>query len=281
MKKEKFCELLSDINEKYVLEARTDRRAAKRSIWIRWSAVAACLCLIMVGASLWKNGGSLGNWSEKNGDQREDPVAGGAGVYTGELYENGGRSEGGDPAPGGEGLWPEGVDPVVASVAVLPAGAELVNVADATVVSVSETEARTLEGLGAYIPDTLPEGCRYGKAGYYETTMKDGTRYHMLRVTYECGAISVPVSFPENEGENEAEQGASEMLGHTAFVWMVWGHRPDTNLPIYQPDEVTAALIAQQEGSTFYIDCGDIYVGISSMEISAEDMLAVIQSVIQ
>ena len=243
MKKEKFCELLSDINEKYVLEARTDRRTAKQPMWIRWGAVAACLCLIMVGASLWKNGGSLGNWSEKNGDQREDPV--------------------------------------VASVAVLPAGAELVNVADATVVSVSETEARTLESLGAYIPDTLPEGCRYGKAGYYETTMKDGTRYHMLRVTYECGAISVPVSSPENGDGNEAEQGASEMLGHTAFVWMVWGHRPDTNLPIYQPDEVTAALIAQQEGSTFYIDCGDIYVGISSMEISAEDMLAVIRSVIQ
>ena len=281
MKKEEFCELLSDIDEKYVREARGERKAAKRSMWIRWSAVAACLCLVMAGAALWKKGGSLGNWSEKNGGQGEDPVAGGAGVYTGDLYENGGGSDLGEAAPGGDGMWPEGVDPVVASLAVLPAGVELANVADATVISVSKTEARALEGLGAYIPDTLPEGCRYGKAGYYETTMKDGTRYHMLRVTYECGAISVPVLSPGNEGENEPEQSASEALGQTAFVWMVWGHRPDTDLPIYQPDEVTAALIAQQEGSTFYIDCGDVYVGISPMEISAEDMLAVIQSVIQ
>ena len=281
MKKEKFCELLCDIDEKYVLEARTDRRAAKRSIWIRWSAVAACLCLVMVSAALWRNGGPLGNWSEKSGGQGEDPVAGGAGTYTGELYENGGGSDFGEPAPGGDGMWPEGVDPVVASLAVLPAGVELVNVADATVVSVSEAEARTVESLGAYIPGALPEDCRYGKAGYYETTMKDGTSYHMIRVTYEYGGETVPVPTLENGDGNEAEQGASEMLGHTAFVWMVWGHRPDTDLPIYQPDEVSVALIAQQEGGTFYIDCGDVYVGISSLEVSAEDMFAVIQSVIQ
>ena len=224
----------------------------KKSGWLRWGAMAACLCLVITGVALWGNLGQQGKIPEA-----------GAGV--------------GGEEPGG--MWPEGVDPVIASLAVIPAGVDLLDVADATSVSISEEDARAVEGLGAYIPSALPEGCYYGPAGYYETIMKDGTRYHMLRVTYESGEASVPAPEPENADETENAQMASATTGSTAFLWMVWGHRPDTDLPVYQPEELSASLIEQQEGRVFYIDYGGIYVGIGQSEISAEDLLAVIESI--
>lgn len=46
MKNEKLYEVLGDINEKYVKEAR-EYRNTKKSIWIKWGAMAACLCLMI------------------------------------------------------------------------------------------------------------------------------------------------------------------------------------------------------------------------------------------
>ena len=105
------------------------------------------------------------------------------------------------------------------------------------------------------------------------------TEYQMLWVTYEGGEASVPAPVPENADVPENAQIASEMTGSTAFLWMVWGHRPDTDLPVYQPEEVSASLIEQQKGRVFYIDYGGIYVGVEQLEISAADLLAVIKSI--
>ena len=51
MKREKFCELLGEINENYVKEAETIKKA-KKPVWVKWGAMAACLCLVVVGAVL-------------------------------------------------------------------------------------------------------------------------------------------------------------------------------------------------------------------------------------
>ena len=85
-------------------------------------------------------------------------------------------------------------------------------------------------------------GQRRRRAGYYETTMKDGTQYHMIRVTYESGqgAVTAPV--------HENVQSVSEMTGATAFLWMVWGHCSDTDRPVYQPDEVPPRFWTETEG---------------------------------
>ena len=245
MKTPKMVEAMNYIDDDLVSGAITYTRK-KKTGWLRWGAMAACLCLVITGASLWGNLGQQGKIPEA-----------GAGV--------GGEDSG--------GVWPEGVDPVVASVAVIPAGVDLLDVADAVSISISEEEARAVEGLGAYLPSVLPEGCRYGKAAHYRTMMKDGTEYQMLRVTYERGEASVPAPVPENA------QMASATTGSTAFLWMVWGHRPDTDLPVYQPEEVSASLIEQQEGRVFYIDYGGIYVGVGQSEISAAELLAVIKSI--
>ena len=49
MTNEKLYEVLGDINEKYVNEAR-EYRKAKKPVWVKWGAMSACLCLVVVGA---------------------------------------------------------------------------------------------------------------------------------------------------------------------------------------------------------------------------------------
>ena len=251
MRKEDFFEVLGDLDDGIVKGAKTSMKRnadskARMPGWIKWGVAAACLCFVIAGAAIW-NGGLFGD-----------------------APEGGGGAVGGDGTPGG--AWPEGVDPIVASVAVIPAGESLLDVADATSVPIGEEDARNVERLGAYLPDSLPEGCRYGTASYYETTMKDGTRYHMIRVAYESGQSAVPAPATEDDQ-------AAPMAGNTAFLWVVYGHRPDTDRPVYQPDEVTAQVLNQMDGGMFYIDYGGVYVGISRMDIGADELMAVIDSI--
>ena len=49
MKKEEFCEVLGDINESYVKEARMPPKA-KTSVRFQWGCLAACLCLVLGAA---------------------------------------------------------------------------------------------------------------------------------------------------------------------------------------------------------------------------------------
>lgn len=46
MKKEVFCEVLGNINEIYVKEARETKAAGKPAAWVKWGALASCLCLV-------------------------------------------------------------------------------------------------------------------------------------------------------------------------------------------------------------------------------------------
>jgi hypothetical protein len=49
MKKEEFSEVFGDINENYVKEAETVKKARKPA-WVKWGAMAACLCLVVATA---------------------------------------------------------------------------------------------------------------------------------------------------------------------------------------------------------------------------------------
>ena len=247
MRGNEFLDKMGLIDSAYI-EAANVKPKQRKYAWLKRGAMAACLCLVIVGVAVWSSSSKLfGN------------TPGGGG----------GAGEGID----GVGAWPDGIDPFVASVAVIPAEKSLSDVADATVVSINEEDARNIERLGAYLPDILPKGCRYGSASYYETTMKDGTQYHMIRVVYESGQGAVPAPVTEDD------QVAPEMSGNTAFLWMVWGHRPNTDRHIYQPDEVTTKVLDQMDGGVFYIDYGSIYIGISRMDISTEELMTVIDSI--
>ena len=93
------------------------------------------------------------------------------------------------------------------SIAVYPHYESEENVADAQIVTLSETEAYSFETLGEALPTELPEGYSYQSGYLYDTTMEDGTKYYLLRVTFadgpvpeeivtEDGGVVMPAEFP-------------------------------------------------------------------------------------
>lgn len=51
MKKEELYEAIGNIDDTYIEEAHTSKQKSPRSLWIKWAAAAACLCLILAAAS--------------------------------------------------------------------------------------------------------------------------------------------------------------------------------------------------------------------------------------
>lgn len=60
MTKEMLYEILEDVDEKYVEEARVPQKK-KRPLWVKWGVLAACLCLV-IGIGI-----QVGNWNENGG----------------------------------------------------------------------------------------------------------------------------------------------------------------------------------------------------------------------
>jgi hypothetical protein len=139
---------------KYVDEAIKYKKKSKKPIWIKWGAIAACLCLVVAGIAV----SQIPNVFPDHG----------AGIDPGRTH-------------------PDGIDPVIASIAVYPATESIEDVANATVESIAEADAYGFDTLGEYLPASLPDGYHFEKADLYETTMKDGTVYYMLRVQYTTG----------------------------------------------------------------------------------------------
>lgn len=235
----KFSEAMSELDSKYVDEAINYKKKSKKPIWIKWGAIAACLCLVVAGIAV----SQISNVFPDHG----------AGI---------------DPG----GTHPDGVDPIIASVAVYPATEKIEDVADATNESISEADAYEFDILGEYLPTSLPDGYHFGKANLYETTMKDGTVYYMLRVQYTTG-YGTP---QESTGEEVAPD--PNTLGNS-FVVFVMNYKPEVKREIYEPTDITESKLEEIGGLTFHISYGDIYVGISPDTATTDDILVVVDSI--
>ncbi len=55
MKKEDLFTLLGEVDEQYAAEALNADSHTKKSPWLKWGAMAACLCLVIIGAYLTQN----------------------------------------------------------------------------------------------------------------------------------------------------------------------------------------------------------------------------------
>lgn len=240
MNAEQLFDILGDVKEEKVAEAEQIRPVHTR--WKQWAALAACLAL--VGA-----------------------------VFTGHVHGPA-NAGGGIGAP--NGAWPEGIDPLVASVAVFPKDTfTIYDVEDATITPLTEAEAYGFEPLGAYLPKELPEGYVFYYAMLYETTMKDGTIYYMLRAEYSKeGRSDVPALVGGDTGE--------QIVGDTAsdpFVIFPTNYRPVAEDKIFSADQITVRDIEKKGGLTFHVSYGDVYMGIVPYDyVSAEDFLAMIRA---
>lgn len=163
----------------------------------------------------------------------------------------------GTVVPGG--CLPEGIDPIVASVAVYPADRRLSDIADATLNEISEAEAHSAFELGAYLPSAVPESYQFKAASIYETTMKDGTKYHLLRVIYATG---------DSNNEN--------MAPVDEFTVQLTDFQPNTEKTIYTVDTLPNDL---SEKGLLHIAWGDVYVGIDTGDLTRDEVLSVLNSI--
>lgn len=120
----------------------------KKNSRTKWAAMAACLCLVVVGA--------ITIISKNNPGQGE-------GLATGGGYAGG------------------------VSIACFPAGKSLNDVANASGKFITEEEAKAVNGLCNYLPSEVPSNYHFGYASLFKTTMKDGTVYRKLYVAYRTG----------------------------------------------------------------------------------------------
>ena len=214
--------------------------AKKRNTWMKWGAIAACLCLVAVGAAT-----IIPKFSRDAGTGGKQPISGG--IDEGKLY----------------------------SVAVLPADKNRDDVRDASCNEISEAEIQNEVGLRDYLPTKLPDGFHFGQASLYVTTMKDGTIYKRLLVTYRTGEGAKAV--PNEEGA-EVIPNAHD-LGDE-FRINVFSFLPDTSAEIYSVEEVRSELQSGSFGNGyFYVQYGDYYVGIEPLSLSAEEILGLIDSI--
>lgn len=56
MKKEQLYEALGEINENYISDAHQTTKKKTHPVWMKWGAIAVCLCLVVVGAFVFQNG---------------------------------------------------------------------------------------------------------------------------------------------------------------------------------------------------------------------------------
>lgn len=143
------------------------------------------------------------------------------------------------------GSMPEGIDPIVASIAVYPADKSLSDVADATLNEINESEAKAIE-LGNHFPTAIPEGYRFKVASIYETTMKDGTKYHLLRLHYTAG---------DNDNADMSIHSDEFFIQFTDF-------QPNTEKTIYTIDTLS-----------------NVYVVFNAGDLTNADVMSVLNSI--
>ena len=231
MTNEKLYEVLGDINEKHINEARAYHKAKKPG-WVKWGAMAACLCLIVAGVTVI----SQHDFSKPD---------------AGSGY-------------GDEGQY---------SVAVFPASENIKDVASAEVVSLTENEALN-NALAEHLPVKLPEDFHYGRGSVYNTVMKDGTQYNMLRIEYISGTITEQ-QFAEDGGAIDPDL---ETMGDF-FTICVMNYEPETDISIYSPNEEVTQSILEENGAV-YIRSGNCYVGVFVETAKPEAVLEALRSIV-
>ncbi|MBQ9383204.1 MAG: hypothetical protein IJT87_03100 [Ruminiclostridium sp.] len=151
------------------------------------------------------------------------------------------------------GVVSSGIDPVKASIAVFPATATIEDVADATLTSLTEAEAKQLSGIGKHLPTVLPDGYSMERASSYETKMNNGTVYRMLRTQY-C--------------DNERKTNELNIA--------IFNFRPDSDMPIYDSiDELPADL---DPLDVFFVKTGDVCALVSASDLSLDEIKNVLRS---
>ncbi|MCM1543253.1 MAG: hypothetical protein NC121_18625 [Blautia sp.] len=237
MRKEEFFEVLGGLDDDIVKGAKAPVK--KQFHWKVWGTMAACFCVAIMGAfSAFHMNIGISDGVDVPGSGDTGGIEGGIGMY---------------------------------SVAVFPPTEREQDVMAANVTSLTESELMQ-HPLAAHLPKELPNGFHYGRGSHYETTMKDGTKYNMLRIEYITGTIPEQ-RFTEDGGAIAPDPGA---IG-SQFLLTVWDFEPKPKEEIYAPEDVTLSLL--KDGSFICIQYDNIYVGVSAETAEAGAVLETLKSI--
>lgn len=241
MKKNKL-DIIGYVDDQLVEKAEKYRSAKKKNIWVKWSALAACLCLVLCATTVFPK------YIHEQG--------------AGKIAVSGGLQPAGD---NGGAMY---------SVAIFPAERTSEEVKDAYTEKIYEVEAQSEPGLGEYLPTELPNGYHFGNAIIYVTTMNDGTIYKMLTVTYRTGEEPEPVADADGAQavSNPNDLGAE-------FRVSVWGFKPDTSVNIYHPEELNEAALSDRDDGFFFVQFENVYIGIEPLSLSADEIIGLVNSI--
>ena len=67
MNAKKFSDAMSELDTKYVDEALNYKKKSPKPFWVKWGAMAACLCLIISSMFLLKHAGDCRKSPKKAG----------------------------------------------------------------------------------------------------------------------------------------------------------------------------------------------------------------------
>lgn len=234
-----FSEAMNRIGDQYVNESVEYKAAERKSYtrpWVRFGAVAACMAILLGGAIP-----AIQYWNESG---------------TGDVHQGLGNET---VLPGGDASDLEEIDPIIASIAVFPPQENIRDVASATITAVAEEAVRDTD-LGAYLPSQFPDGFHFKKATLYETTMKNGTQYSMLYVTYTTSDDQYAVDRRE-------------------FTVQLYDHTIPTDKTIFDAKDLPDFVEERADDSTFHVSYGDIYVGMSPNSLTNDEILTVLGSI--
>lgn len=250
-----FSSALGKVNDKYIMEAITYKK--KKNGGLKWGVLAACFGLILTAALVTLPGvlkGANGVLPQPNPNTPGGNVSG--------------EHQG--------GIFTDGVDPVIESIAVYPATEDIRDVENATIESIDEITAYGMSGLGEYLPTELPAGYHFSKADLYETTMKSGTQYHLLRVTFAAGSDNVLTVPTSDDGGVLAPVPNSFS---SRFAVFIMDYEPKTNKTIHRFEDLPGFLETAEDIAVFHFSYGDVYIGFSPSELSKEEILTVVNSI--
>ncbi len=244
MKKASALDYIGYVDADLIEKSENCTAIKKRHSWIKWGAIAACLCLVICAAA----------------------------VFPKYIHEQGT----GKTALSG-GPQPVGINGnAMYSVAIFPAERTTEEVKDAYTQKIYEAEARNEQGLGEYLPTELPNGYHFGNAIIYVTTMNDGTVYKMLRVTYRTGEEPGPVT----DADGAQAVPAPNDLGNE-FRLSIWGFKPDTSVNIYRPEELNEAALSDRGNGLFYVQFENVYIGIEPLSLHADETIGLVNSIMR
>ena len=157
------------------------------------------------------------------------------------------------------------------AVACFPADRSEEEVAKSNVRAVTAEDAANIAGLCDYLPASLPDGYEWETAGLYETEMKDGTVYRMLKITYS----NAPGAYTEKDGSAVLTSG--DLGGN--FFFSVSDFQPGVHETIPADSVSASALSDKWEDGVFCIGYGDYCVTLEPTSLSQAETLSLIQSI--